>query len=255
MKVLVPQKIVNDIEKKIPNLVLLYLTGSRLTGTNNPNSDYDFYAFTISTKKDFVLSDRNKVKIYKGENYEIKCFDITHLFSLLKKTNPNFIEIFFNRPVFAGTYFSTLSEMLYQHRELLSSMDAKHFVGSCVGMIKSNLSRISPDKVFHNSGSFGKELFNLIKAYRYGISVYNNTFLENKVHIRDNMFLEVEISGIARYIYVKDTDSYDKDLLHFIDPEGLYKALKEKYESMEAKTDFKLMDNLIYNTPLFIESR
>ncbi|KRN09390.1 DNA polymerase beta superfamily protein [Liquorilactobacillus mali] len=255
MKVSVPQKIVNDIREKIPNLALLYLTGSRLTGTNNLNSDYDFYAFTISNKKDFVLSDRNKGKTYRGENYEIKCFDITHLFSLLKKTNPNFIEIFFNRPVFIGTYFSTLAEMLYQYRELLSSMDSKHFVGSCVGMIKSNLSRMSPDKVYHGSGSFGKELFNLIKAYRYGISVYNNTFLENEVYVCENTFLEVEISGIARYMYVKNTDSYDKDLLHFIDPEGLYKALKEKYESMETKTDFELMDKLIYNTPLFIEPR
>ncbi|MFT8556673.1 hypothetical protein [Liquorilactobacillus hordei] len=253
MKVLVPQKIVNDIEEKIPNLALLYLTGSRLTKTNNLNSDYDFYAFTISNKKDFVLSDRNKGKTYKGENYEIKCFDITHLFSLLKKTNPNFIEIFFNRPVFADSYFTILSESLYQHRELLSSMDARHFVGSCVGMIKSNLSRISPDKVYHGSGSFGKELFNLIKAYRYGLSVYNNTFLESKVYVRDNTFLENEISNIARYMYIKNTDSYDEELLHLIDPERLYNNLKEKYEGMEIEANFELMDDLIHNTPIFIQ--
>ena len=239
-EIIVPQEIVQEIREKIPNLVLLYLTGSRLTGTQNDGSDYDFYAFTTSNKSEFVLRDRNKGTTYRGNNYEIKCFDVTHLFVLLRKTNPNVIELFFNPPIYANGYFHIMSTLIHRDREKLPYINEKHFVASSVGMIKSNLSRISPDKVYKGSGSFGKELFNLIKAYRYGLAVANKTSLEE------------EISKINQYLYIKNTKDYDQNLLNRINPEHLYQCLKEKRDNMEDSTEkLDLLNEYIHNTPLY----
>ncbi|KRL07968.1 DNA polymerase beta superfamily protein [Liquorilactobacillus hordei] len=238
----VPQSIIKEIKEKIPNLAILYLTGSRLTGTQNNKSDYDFYAFTVSHKSEFVLRDRNKGTTYKGDNYEIKCFDITHLFALLRKTNPNFIELFFNVPIFVGGYFDILTRLIYRDREKLPYINEKHFVASSVGMIKSNLSRISPNKVYKGSGSFGKELFNLIKAYRYGLAVANGKSLEAEINIMNE------------YLYVKNTEVYDQNLLNKINPEYLYQCLKEKCDDMKDSTEkLDLLNEYIYNTPLYFK--
>lgn len=192
---------------------LLYLTGSRLIKTNSEYSDYDFYAFITPSKVDYVLRNNDKGKVYKGFGFEVKCFNISHLFNLLLKTNPNVIEMFFAKPVYNKPIYYPLVNYLYANRELLPYINRKHFVASSAGMIKSDINRLKPDKTFNGSGSFGKNIFNLIKAYNYGHAVATHHNLEELV-FSNNVYLDI-----------KNLNKYSQKVIDGVNPVAKYNTL------------------------------
>lgn len=233
---------VNELLKKVNHKCVVYRTGSKLTKVNFKDSDSDFYVFYLPSKYEF-LSDRDQGKTYHGETWEAKVFNTAHLFSLLKKTNPNLIEIFFAKPVFVSPELKLFSDFVYLHREDLVNVDRKHFVKSAYGMIKSNVSRMSPDKKFLGTGTFGKESYNLLKAYDYGKAVALGEPLENHVFKTGD--------ALTRVRELKAQSKYSQSVMDSLQVDKKLDELEKLLQTTEDKTDEQLLKDLVDKLPVF----
>lgn len=233
-------KIVDEVINKT-GVDLIYLTGSRLTGVANKDSDYDFYGFTQLSRFDYLIKDTEKGVVSCGDNWEAKIFPLPHLISLLKKSNPNVLEMFYNLPVYRSDDLRQLSGQLFQCRGDLPYIDYGRFVKSCYGMMKGNAGRLKKDKTFEGLGSFGKELYNFNKAYRYGKAVAGGGELQV---LLAGEFLEKEKR-------IKSITEWNESLMG-------EEALRTKLEDMKARSamvvdekDYYILEHISRYLPLY----
>ena len=221
---------------------LVYRTGSKLTGVSNANSDDDFYMFYVPTKFELLTKDTSRGKTLHGDGWEAKTFMVEHLFNLLRKTNPNVIEMFFAEPLYFSNDCKQLAELLYTNREKLVNLDRKHFVKSSYGMLKSNIKRMTPDKEFNGEGSFGKEFYNFNKAFRYGLAVAEHRELEPEVFVTGD-----KLDGLRK---MKSQVEFSEEMLASLDVDGSLNTLDKLLDDMTDEQNEGLLHQLTSVLPL-----
>lgn len=175
-------QLAQQLQETLKAPALVYLTGSQLTRVNDKKSDTDFYGFYLPDKMAYLgLHDHHSSQEVHNDSYEAKVFPSVHLYSLIAKSNLTIVELFFQRPLVVDTEFTDLAKWLYNNRERLAYVNKSLFVGSAYGMMKNNLARMQPGRVYHRNGSFGKDAYNFLKAYRYASALYNHQALEFEV--------------------------------------------------------------------------
>lgn len=193
---------IHEIQNQLKGMdLLIYQTGSRLTGTNNANSDIDLYIFYIPSKLGYLIKTHQNRSL-KGNGWEGKVFPISHLINLIIKSNPNVMEFLMARPVLISLNHSLIdfALFLYHHRAELLSIDRRHFVEASIGMIKQHKSKLQPSTTFNGCSSFGKIAYNLDKAYRYGKAVGLSQDFSQAVFLKGNRLQQkIRLKSINRF--------------------------------------------------------
>ncbi len=87
------KKIEQEIMAEEPNLLYLILSGSRLYGTNMPESDFDYRGIFANSETEVMGLDRRDSQTYKSE--DITLHGLHKFIKLAIDANPNILELFF----------------------------------------------------------------------------------------------------------------------------------------------------------------
>lgn len=133
----IEKKITKDQYWILDNLVVLHIAGSRLYGTNNEMSDYDYRGITIPSTEHWVgLPSFEQLELKLPEiNAEITIYDIRKWMKLASGMNPNVIE----------TLFVPTDKVLYK--------------SCCLDAIKKNQEHFLNKKVLYSFGGFAKSQY------------------------------------------------------------------------------------------------
>ena len=186
------QKDLKEIEKTSGDHIgLIYLTGSWLTGVQDEDSDRDFYVFRIPTKRELLTLDTERGKQVKLSFGDVKFFYMSHLYSLLLKSNPTMAEMFFKHPVYVSDEAREVGKYIYTHRNAVPQINPQKFIKSSMGMMYNNMKRMNAHSYDPKSnGSFGKDYYNFDKAYRYAKALIDSTDFESQVFLTGNALQE-----------------------------------------------------------------
>jgi len=142
------KNLITNFEKK-HNCRVVYITkyGSKLYGTDNPNSDTDYKGIFIPNKEDVLLkrdlehfnfnSNDNNTKNGK-DDVDLQLFSIYKFFNLLKKGETGAMDILFSMfredtQVYNDT---TFTEVIMQNYKKFYNRNLHSFIGYCVGQSK-----------------------------------------------------------------------------------------------------------------------
>lgn len=140
--------------KKSYKLILLCIAGSRLYGTNNENSDFDYRGIFISDFRDKlgieivpeqISGEREIFDIIYTQNWitlydykDITLFELKKFVTLAAQNNPNIIDILC-MPKTHILYSSKEWDKIYDNRNLFLSKKIKH---TFLGYVHSQLHRM-----------------------------------------------------------------------------------------------------------------
>lgn len=110
------------------------LTGSRLYGTNDPDSDYDHITIVIGSPEEIVMGVRRNTQNKAGDD-DAKVFDLKSFFEHLKQGQTWALECLF-APAVNVTLSTPLWNLLVRNRRLFVSKDVSAFVGFAMGQAR-----------------------------------------------------------------------------------------------------------------------
>jgi len=170
------------------NCQVVYITmyGSKLYGTDNPNSDTDYKGIFIPHKKDVLLkrdiehynfnSNENNTKNSK-EDIDLQLFSIYKFFSLLKKGETGAIDILFSmfREDTQVYHDPSFTRLMKENYKKFYNRNLHSFVGYCVGQ----------SKVYNVRG----ERFNELHAF---VNYFNALVKEQGANKLETMFPQID---------------------------------------------------------------
>jgi hypothetical protein len=135
--------------EKTHNCRVVYITkyGSKLYGTDNPNSDTDYKGIFIPNKEDVLLkrdlehfnfnSNDNNTKNGK-DDVDLQLFSIYKFFKLLKKGETGVMDILFSMFREDTQVYNdrTFTEVIMQNYKKFYNRNLHSFIGYCVGQSK-----------------------------------------------------------------------------------------------------------------------
>lgn len=144
----VVETLLTGVHDKLPKykIAAMYLSGSRLSYLNTADSDFDVYVFVQSSKADIlnnkILTDEFEL-LLREANYEssidVTVFDQRQVYKLLRKSNPNMLEILAGEPIWLddkdGQLYKILSKSENQH--YLREVAPKNFFYAVNGMVNN----------------------------------------------------------------------------------------------------------------------
>ena len=142
------KKLINDFEEK-HNTKVVYVTkyGSKLYGTDNPNSDTDYKGIFIPSKNDVLLkrdlehynfnSNADNSKNTK-DDIDLQLFSVYKFFNLLKKGETGAMDILFSMfredtQVYNDEAFTSV---IMENYKKFYNRNLHSFIGYCVGQSK-----------------------------------------------------------------------------------------------------------------------
>jgi Cu/Ag efflux protein CusF len=142
------QQLITDFETEY-NCHVIYITkfGSKLFGTDNPNSDTDYKGIFISSRRDILLkrdiehynfnSNDNNTRNSK-EDVDLQLFSIYKFFHLLKKGETGAMDMLFSifredTQIYNDTKFT---EIIKRNYKRFYNRNLHSFIGYCVGQSK-----------------------------------------------------------------------------------------------------------------------
>jgi len=142
------KNLITNFEKK-HNCRVVYITkyGSKLYGTDNPNSDTDYKGIFIPNKEDVLLkrdlehfnfnSNDNNTKNGK-DDIDLQLFSIYKFFNLLKKGETGAMDILFSMFREDTQVYNdrTFTEVIMQNYKKFYNRNLHSFIGYCVGQSK-----------------------------------------------------------------------------------------------------------------------
>lgn len=130
----------------IPHKVLgVWLSGSKLNGLSTDKSDTDLIAIVEDTPKEIMTGQplsKQMVFENEGNHFDVKMYGVTQVWRMIRKGNPNFIEIFMEQPLAineADPFMLTLDES--QTIAKILHYNLPQFFKSCLGMANGALKR------------------------------------------------------------------------------------------------------------------
>ena len=193
------KKLIQNFEQE-QNCHVVYITmyGSKLYGTDNPNSDTDYKGIFIPNKNDVLLkrdiehynfnSNENNTKNSK-DDIDLQLFSIYKFFSLLKKGETGAMDILFSMfradtQVYNDENFTSI---IMENYKKFYNRNLHSFVGYCVGQ----------SKVYNVRGERFNELHSFVKYFNDLVKEQGSEKLESMFPKIDKLFLE------HNYKYVK----------------------------------------------------
>jgi len=160
-------QIIQEFEKKY-NYKIVYIThyGSKLYGTDNPNSDTDYKGIFIPSQRDLLLkrdiehynhnSNTSNTKNSK-EDIDLQLYSIYKWFALLKKGETGALDILFSlyrkdTQIYNDREFT---QMIMQNHHRFYNRNLHSFIGYCVGQ----------SKMYNVKGERYKELHSFVTAF------------------------------------------------------------------------------------------
>jgi len=123
------------------NTIFRLIVGSKLYGTDTPDSDQDEKGVCVMSKENYL----GFMKEFQQMNYseqDVEIYDISKFFTLAAKNNPNILDMLFApRKYWLKT--SDIWERVYENRYLFLSKKVKH---SFLGYANAQLKRIETHK-------------------------------------------------------------------------------------------------------------
>ncbi len=176
----------NFEEEKNCKVVYITLFGSKLFGTDNPNSDTDYKGIFIPNREDVLLKrdiehynfNSNNENTKNGkDDIDLQLFSIYKFFSLLKKGETGAIDILFSMfredtQVYNDKAFTSV---IMENYKKFYSKNLHSFVGYCVGQ----------SKVYNVRG----ERFNELHTF---VEYFNALVKEQGAEKLESMFPQIE---------------------------------------------------------------
>lgn len=191
-----PSKQITEFENEYPDYVVIYITevGSRLYGTDTPNSDIDYKGIFIPSQKDILLkkdimhytSDTNNSKQKNSsEDVDFQLWSVYHFFDLLKKMETNAVDVLFSMVNNKG-YNTEASNLIVKHHKHLLNNNFKSFLGYAFGQVKK----------YQIKGKRYNELDHFVK----NIYIWSDKHLNNKLSSDWNELKSIVQSQNYEYI-------------------------------------------------------
>lgn len=144
-------------EKKMPfthheGREVMFITsyGSTNYGTRTADSDNDYKVWLMPTLDDIYRGKMFASNIkYDGDDYEFH--DIRKLNTLLKKSNPTYLEIFAAKETMINPKFQELWDWLQFNRERLASANLKGYHSATKGMANQKITAIKKDMPYEET--------------------------------------------------------------------------------------------------------
>lgn len=186
------KKLINNFEEK-QNCKVVYVTkyGSKLYGTDNPNSDTDYKGIFIPNRDDVLLkrdlehfnfnSNDKNTKNSKND-IDLQLFSVYKFFNLLKKGETGAMDILFSMfrkdtQVYNDKEFTTV---MMENYKKFYNRNLHSFIGYCVGQ----------SKVYNVRGKRFNELHLFVEYFNALIKEQRNKKLENMFPMVEQMFKE-----------------------------------------------------------------
>ncbi len=186
------KKLINNFEKK-HNCKVVYVTkyGSKLYGTDNPNSDTDYKGIFIPNKNDVLLkkdlehfnfnSNDENTKNSK-DDVDLQLFSLYKFFNLLKKGETGAMDILFSmfREDTQVHNDKAFTSIMMENYKKFYNRNLHSFIGYCVGQ----------SKVYNVRGERFNELHLFVKKFNTLVKEQGNEKLETMFPLIDEMFVE-----------------------------------------------------------------
>ena len=186
------KKIINNFEKK-HNCKVVYVTkyGSKLYGTDNPNSDTDYKGIFIPNRDDVLLkrdlehfnfnSNDDNTKNSK-DDIDLQLFSVYKFFNLLKKGETGAMDILFSmfREDTQVHNDKEFTAIMMENYKKFYNRNLHSFVGYCVGQ----------SKVYNVRGERFNELHLFVKKFNTLVKEQGSEKLETMFPLIDEMFEE-----------------------------------------------------------------
>lgn len=184
--------LIDNFEKKY-NAKVVYVTqyGSKLYGTDNPNSDTDYKGIFIPTLNDVLLkkdlehfnfnSNDDNSKNSK-EDIDLQLFSVYKFFNLLKKGETGAMDILFSMfredtQIYNNKDFTTI---IMKNYKKFYNRNLHSFIGYCVGQ----------SKVYNVRGERFNELHIFVNKFNDLVHTQGDKKLETMFPLIDEMFFE-----------------------------------------------------------------
>lgn len=167
-------------DKTSTEILAVYLTGSHLNNLNNENSDVDYFIIRKPTFEEVVSGNYSGGELSDG--MDAKVYNLFHFVNLMKKSNPNLLEVLFKYPLYTSDSYKPLADQLYNNRDSIIKMNVDHLIASCLGMMIQNIKRLK-----EGSSKNGKVLVNFYKAFYQIDALAGNRSLEDVVVFKDEI--------------------------------------------------------------------
>ncbi|CAA6800821.1 MAG: Thioredoxin, phage-associated [uncultured Sulfurovum sp.] len=186
------KKLIQNFEEE-QNCQVVYITmyGSKLYGTDNPNSDTDYKGIFIPNKNDVLLkrdiehynfnSNEDNTKNSK-DDIDLQLFSIYKFFTLLKKGETGAMDILFSMfradtQVFNDEKFTSI---IMENYKKFYNRNLHSFVGYCVGQ----------SKVYNVRGERFNELHSFVNYFNALVQEQGSNKLETMFPQIDKLFEE-----------------------------------------------------------------
>lgn len=164
------EKLKNNLNREI---LAIYLTGSHLNNLNTWKSDVDFIVVVAPSFEEVVSGN------YTGQQLDLvdaKVYNMFNFINLLRKSNPNMLEIIYKEPLYSSEGFEVVAKHLYEKRHSVATIHVDRLMSSCLGMMKQNYKRLK-----YENEKNGKALVNFHKAYYQFMALNDNKGLEHSI--------------------------------------------------------------------------
>lgn len=166
----------NTFQAKIDRkIAMIYLSGSHLNQLETKDSDIDYVIVTIPSFTD-VVSGHYKNKQHHHD-IDTKIMNVFQFLTLMKKSNPNMLELLYCRPVYCESSFKPFAAMLFDRRDEIAHLNEQNFYNAALGMIKQHADHATLAKM-------GKSLVNANKAALQLAAVANRLPLDDAVRFK-----------------------------------------------------------------------
>lgn len=171
------------------NVYAVYLGGSHLNNLNYEGSDVDLTVVLKTNKQDLVFGNFQSGHNH-GEN-DYKYVDTYKFAQLMYKTNPNFLELVFKKPLYVAKEYEPVANFLYEKRNELVKMNSSRQYSSSYHMMENNLREFKKDFAKGRMDKLGKKVTQFYKAYYQLKAVHANKELTPFVRLEGELQQEL----------------------------------------------------------------
>lgn len=111
---------------------------------------------------------------------DFKVFNLLHFISLIKKSNPNIVELLYKFPLYVDEDFEPFAHYLYYNSDKIAKMNVLKFSKACQGNMISHFKKLKIEDPRN-----GKKISNIYKMSLYISSMINNENLSDTILFKD----------------------------------------------------------------------